>query len=576
MAKVDTKEMNPKFSSAEKVIAAFEKGGIDISDTKLSADKIVLLRQLTGDDKGSFGNVWEGRYHDAIVAVKVPKTQQLSPIELRDLLKEIAIWKSLPHPHIVLFMGACTEPGNFRIAAELMDGDLSDLIKRDSLTLLDLLDFSRQAALGMSWLHNNAKIIHRDLKPANIMYHKLGQAFTIKVGDFGLASVKKKDEITEIAGSPLYSAPEVLAGRQYSFPVDVYSFGICLWEIVTRGKEAYYDANHGGDFEKFKRKVIEGARPNIRDVQDVEGLRDLITECWDSDPKKRPTFSQVVKRLQDIQVNSAIRDAEGKNFWKQNFGESKQNAVAVNDFIRKLYSHINNNVDLDAIIEYTDNMEVRDRDPSKKYSQLIGGGLLSVPTADTHHDTLNDGPPNQAFYDYRCLVELFAPTTGVVTKPLTKDRTVTISNFGQILDWFGPLVKCNSKGKNAFLTRVSRTLKLTYFHGLIGGGEAARRLQNLPGGTFLVRFSGTAGFYVLSRKVSDSDFMEGRILYEPGKGFTVDRQVYFSKLQSFIVKHKEPLKLSTMCGGSQYKKLFNPVHPEPAKKKKRRKKKHKT
>jgi len=156
----------------------------------LNPNDILLEDQLTNDE-GSFGIVWRGKCFGVAVAIKVPKKQKLSDNERDEIKNEILTWSTHTHPHIVLFMGACMEEGNIRIVVELMDGDLSHLMKKNKvLTLLDLLDSARQASSGMEWLHG-VHIVHRDLKPANMLYKKTGEnTFVVKIGDFGL-SVKE-------------------------------------------------------------------------------------------------------------------------------------------------------------------------------------------------------------------------------------------------------------------------------------------------------------------------------------------------------------------------------------------------
>jgi hypothetical protein len=136
---------------------------------EIHPDEIVLGAKL-GD--GCFGAVFRGVCRANDVAVKIPLVQLLDEAQLLLLRTEVEIMSANPHPNIVLFMGACTIPGQFKIVTELMHGDLDTLLKRSSLrfSLFDKMRMAKDAALGVNWLHcSNPPIIHRDLKAANLL-----------------------------------------------------------------------------------------------------------------------------------------------------------------------------------------------------------------------------------------------------------------------------------------------------------------------------------------------------------------------------------------------------------------------
>jgi serine/threonine protein kinase len=164
------------------------------------------------------------------------------------------------HPNVVLFMGACTQPGTFRIVTELLHTDLEvfclfvcffpiylmklfvfmqRLLRSDTtLPMHDRIRMAKDAALGMNWLHGISGIIHRDLKPANLL---VDNNLTVKLTDFGFAQLRpeREDETLEdgkggAKGTPLWMPPEIMLGRPFSEKVDVYSYGIILWQILTR------------------------------------------------------------------------------------------------------------------------------------------------------------------------------------------------------------------------------------------------------------------------------------------------------------------------------------------------------
>ena len=163
--------------------------GINIEIEPSAINKEVLLGE------GSFGTVWRGHCHSNQVAIKVPLKQKLSDEQLTSLRLEIKIMRNSLHPNIILFMGACTIPGQFMIVTELLHGDVEKLMQQQGLSMpiFQRILLARDAALGLTWLHkNDPSIIHRDLKTANLLYEKIENSYRVKVCDFGLSAFKVK------------------------------------------------------------------------------------------------------------------------------------------------------------------------------------------------------------------------------------------------------------------------------------------------------------------------------------------------------------------------------------------------
>jgi hypothetical protein len=168
--------------------------------------------------------------------------------------------------------------------------------------------------IGMYFVHCG-DIIHRDLKPANVLIDQTSHY--PKIADFGVscdASVNttttdgtntrlsiapRMDETMEMTGyvgSPLYMAPEIIIGQSYSSKVDVFSFGVLLYEIVT-GKQPRQDCEDD-DVCTFCAKVTAGNREKIPGY--VEPFTaSLISRCWDDDPHNRPTFLEIFDDLRE-------------------------------------------------------------------------------------------------------------------------------------------------------------------------------------------------------------------------------------------------------------------------------------
>ena len=144
-------------------------------------------------------------------------------------------------------------------------------------------------AKGMEYLHSQGVAL-RDLKPDNIGFDEQGVP---KIFDLGFAREVHTIKPTEVAGSLRYMAPEVARGHGSELASDVYSFGVLLWEICTLDKP-YKHITSRDDF--MQTVVIEDWRHTTSKIPS-NSLRRLIKECWHPDASRRPTFTQIVKKL---------------------------------------------------------------------------------------------------------------------------------------------------------------------------------------------------------------------------------------------------------------------------------------
>jgi serine/threonine protein kinase len=136
-------------------------------------------------------------------------------------------------------------------------------------------------------------IIHRDLHSGNILYHKIDQTF--RISDLGFCGPVDKP-LDSIYGNLPYVAPEVIAGKETTFASDIYSFGMLMWE-VSSGQPPFINYTH--DFDLAMR-IINGMRPKIVPGTPLE-YQELMKQCWDADPKKRPNADILIKELIQLQ-----------------------------------------------------------------------------------------------------------------------------------------------------------------------------------------------------------------------------------------------------------------------------------
>ena len=163
-------------------------------------------------------------------------------------------------------------------------------------------------ALGMKYLHSIG-VIHRDLKPDNIL---LDENFYPKICDFGISFISdlqlSKIIMEDTLGTPMYMAPEIIEDLPYTYKVDVYSFALLMYELISEQKifNCYSKKS-----EVFK-AIINGERPDLSFIMN-ERIETLIKKCWDQDPLKRPSFNEIVHELYQLRYD--------------NFFEADQNQV---------------------------------------------------------------------------------------------------------------------------------------------------------------------------------------------------------------------------------------------------------
>ncbi|XP_078374480.1 ephrin type-B receptor 1-B-like [Oculina patagonica] len=277
------------------LISTFTKE-LDRSDTKLEG----IIGQ------GEFADVYKGtlktREGKQVVAVKVLRPGS-SEKNQKDFLSEASIMCQFNHPNVIRLIGVVTQSSPMMILAEFLESGSLDyfLQERDGqLTSLQLIGMARGVACGMVYL-SNMNFIHRDLAARNVL---VGENMLCKVSDFGLSRELHADDDEqdlaeyETQGGKIpvrWTAPEALQYRTFSTASDVWSFGILVWEIMSYCNRPYWDWNN---YDVIKR-VKSGYRlPPPQGCPNV--VYCLMMECWDKDKSKRPTFSEIVSRFDEL------------------------------------------------------------------------------------------------------------------------------------------------------------------------------------------------------------------------------------------------------------------------------------
>jgi len=274
-------------------------GSPEVSDPKQSfpiSGKEIVLGPRIG--KGSYGEVYRAKWRGIDVAVKKMPFSLLQNKEfLADFQKEAYLMASLRHPNVLQFLGSCLVDNDICILTEYMEkGSLYRLLHDEEMIIPFVLvrKFSVDVAKGMVYLHNsNPVILHRDLKSHNLL---VDENFKVKISDFGLSKVMDPQQKTMTScGTAAWAAPEILKNSRYTEKADVYSYAVCLWEFFTR-----QDPYEGMPvFQIIFAVGSEGLRPTVPENCPSD-YSSLIQECWQTDPKSRPTFEQILLRLSEM------------------------------------------------------------------------------------------------------------------------------------------------------------------------------------------------------------------------------------------------------------------------------------
>lgn len=318
---------------------------------EVSIDDITFFHPI---GQGAFSEMWKGSWHCTPVAVKRLTTKSISggniaaPDEERDLVHdssslfervqrleganmlpedrrllhdfrlEVTMLNKMRHPNVVLFLGACTVLPRLCILTEFCHGGslFAALRKRSwrtSLSLQDLRAVARHMARGMRYLHA-CHVIHRDLKSQNLLLDRPVEdgCPVVKVADFGLSrnftgigtvTGSVSGIMTSETGTYRWMAPEMIRHEPYNEKVDVYSYGVVLWELFScevpfAGMTPIQAAFAVAD--KDLRPKCES--DYAREVTIPVAWQALIEKCWHKSSHERPRFSDVLNILDEMET----------------------------------------------------------------------------------------------------------------------------------------------------------------------------------------------------------------------------------------------------------------------------------
>jgi mitogen-activated protein kinase kinase kinase 13 len=236
---------------------------------------------------------WLGSGAQGAVFLGALNTEQVAVKKVRDVKEtDIRHLRKLNHPNIISFKGVCTQAPCYCIIMEYCPyGQLYEVLRDDKqLPPSLLMDWAKQIASGMNYLHTH-KIIHRDLKSPNVL---IARNDIVKISDFGTSREwNEKSTKMSFAGTVAWMAPEVIRNEPCSEKVDIWSYGVVLWELLTN-EIPYKDVDSSA--------IIWGVGSNSLHLPVPstcpEGFKLLMTQCWRAKPRNRPSFRQIQMHLE--------------------------------------------------------------------------------------------------------------------------------------------------------------------------------------------------------------------------------------------------------------------------------------
>jgi serine/threonine protein kinase len=289
---------------------------------------------------GSYGRVIkvEDQVDTEWVAVKI---SEFKGSDTKSLRAEVELAQRLPRHSNIARYDACyrletdTSISDFAIMKYYPDGNLADLIRHEKLTPAQIYDLTKGILLGLRHLHQH-HIVHRDFKPANILISRDSSGcFIPKIADFGLSKLVSEDELdgsdfdlSDGRGTPSYKAPEQIEGSKVSFNLDLWAFGVILFEIMTGEKPFRVDQRNTSEQSirrEIEKQIVTVALPASMD-QITEPYHSIIRRCLIRDIRERVRREDELLDLLD-RIDTLLADARtlfGRGQYDESLGLYEQ------------------------------------------------------------------------------------------------------------------------------------------------------------------------------------------------------------------------------------------------------------
>ena len=275
-----------------------------LSNFIVSEDSYEIINYL---DSGSFGTVSKVKKKEpepgeeskffAMKKIKMMKSQRDS----QEFIREVEAFAHLSHPAILPFRGFTISDPYIIISDYMSNGNVADMIeleshKQSKWTATQKFKIMYGIAEGLRFLHSK-NLLHRDLKPENVL---LDDKLYPYICDFGFSKFSSGGQTQSIAlGSPPYMAPELFdSNPRYSFPVDIYAYGMTLYAITQQKRHPLSKFQSIFEISDF---IKSGERPEFNDLT-TPSMKELITQCWAQNPNERLSCDEICRRFLNDEI----------------------------------------------------------------------------------------------------------------------------------------------------------------------------------------------------------------------------------------------------------------------------------
>jgi serine/threonine protein kinase len=227
--------------------------------------------------------------------INLPTTDEKT---VNEFISEYTNLTALKHHNIIKILGGSYDKISPYIIQEYAPyGSLNKFVKSkliEDISIELCRKIAKDIAKGLCFIHEKG-IIHRDIKSDNIMIFSTDPSeVCAKIGDLG-SSRKCNKNMTINVGSTYWMSPEVYNSKKYSYPADIFSFGIVLWELITRKSPFEGETS----FSSVTKKIANGLTPSFTsdEITKFKDICDIYNDCVKICPEDRPTAEQIHDRL---------------------------------------------------------------------------------------------------------------------------------------------------------------------------------------------------------------------------------------------------------------------------------------
>jgi serine/threonine protein kinase len=257
------------------------------------------LTDLVEIGLGGSGNIlFRAKWKNEVVALKLYRATRQEQIE--EFENELELLQLLQHPNIVSFYGACLKMPRIGIVVEYCEnGSLAKYIEKNKgkIKMEQKVALLLHIAKGMRFLHSKG-VIHRDLKCDNIL---LDANMTPKISDFGFSVIKsaQRTRMTQRCGTSTHMAPELVLNDTYDERVDIFSFGILMFELLAESTPYGSNPSPNLELKVAKNPLFRPVFPETVVIsQEMLFLVNLMSECWSAAPEERPSFEELCTTME--------------------------------------------------------------------------------------------------------------------------------------------------------------------------------------------------------------------------------------------------------------------------------------